>query len=403
MAKPSIKWPFGAAAVFCGLQVLLCLLAGQSIWLGLIQSLLGVAVAFWAAFQSAPVVSGVDERVVPAEVTATLASFENAGAEAARQCTLSSDEIHSVQKIIHDAFGNLVRSFSDIAEQARAQQQIAHELTRRQQFEAEGDNAITFEGFARQTNETLEIFVENTIKTSTTSIQLVNSMHEINLKITGALSFLGDIDAIAKQTNLLALNAAIEAARAGESGRGFAVVADEVRNLSLRTTDFSGRIRSTISEVHLAVTEADASISELASHDMNYVLQSKMQVEQAMSHVREINKSMELAVNNLNRIATQVETSTNSAITNLQFQDLVSQSLMHVDSRLNGLTALAKEQSSFAAKFGPNGRREGAAYYQQQLAELDSKLAVQLSQFASDVERNPVSQKNMSGGEIDLF
>lgn len=263
--------------------------------------------------------------------------------EYAEQCRQLEAQLGEANRILEQAISGLLESFSSITSHAKAQQHIAIGMIGAGE---EGDNQHTasFERFAHDTNATLEIFVENTLRTSQISIVQVNHMTEIDEKIRSVHAFLSDIDGISKQTNMLALNAAIEAARAGEAGRGFAVVADEVRALSLRTHDFNEQISQTILSVQKMVEEAHSSIAALASHDMSYVLEAKMRVQRTMGQINELSHGMEHAVAELNGIAGQVEHSTNLAITSLQFQDRLSQMLGragHCVAKLQALQQLA--------------------------------------------------------------
>ncbi|WP_158227208.1 methyl-accepting chemotaxis protein [Mangrovitalea sediminis] len=81
------------------------------------------------------------------------------------------------------------------------------------------------------------------------------------------VSVLAMVRGFSEQTNLLALNASIEAARAGEAGRGFAVVADEVRNLSLKVSNATQQIDSSVAEMTTLVE----STREGSQHIMNHV------------------------------------------------------------------------------------------------------------------------------------
>ncbi|MDM8354757.1 methyl-accepting chemotaxis protein [Pandoraea communis] len=126
----------------------------------------------------------------------------------------------------------------------------------------------------------------------------VGTMAAITQSSERITEIIGVIDGIAFQTNILALNAAVEAARAGEQGRGFAVVAGEVRTLAQRSAaaaqeikalietsvhnvksgtervqaagttmheivDGIARVQRLVSEIHAAMTEQSAGISQI--------------------------------------------------------------------------------------------------------------------------------------------
>jgi len=248
-------------------------------------------------------------------------------------------QLQEASAVLQGAIDGLLQSFDSITRQAKRQQEIAIGMIGAG-ITAEEDSHASFERFAQDANETLEVFVENTLRTSQVSIEQVNHMTEIGQKIHSVHAFLSDIDAISKQTNMLALNAAIEAARAGEAGRGFAVVADEVRALSLRTHSFNEQISQTMLSVEDMVDKAHVSIAALASHDMSYVLEAKMRVQHTMTQINELSMGMENAVGRLNEIAAEVERSTNVAITSLQFQDRISQMLSRAGERVTALQQL---------------------------------------------------------------
>lgn len=252
------------------------------------------------------------------------------------QFSATRQEIEQSQHLISDAGSKLITSFTAMTEGMRKQQQLLLVLT-----DGGGDNNShnKFESFVQDTSNTLSTFVENTVRNSRVAMELVEHMDDITHLMTRVTAILGAIEAISKQTNLLALNAAIEAARAGESGRGFAVVADEVRTLSLRTNDFSQQIRSLMDGVQNALGNAEKSVHEMASMDMNFALQSKQNVESTMADLGRLNQMMEESAGALGKITEEVEQVVNTAVTSLQFQDMVHQLLEHGRNRM-----LAAEQ-----------------------------------------------------------
>lgn len=118
-----------------------------------------------------------------------------------------------------------------------------------------------------------------------------------------------------------------------------------------------------------------------------------------LASIESINQQRGKAIVRLGEQAREMDVEVNRAVTALQFQDLVSQLIGHVDRRVEGLGQLMTEFDALtdgiqhavsAGDFGP--LRNAAAAIQTSLATLDQRVG-----------GNPVSQQDVSHGEIDLF
>ncbi|NML29086.1 methyl-accepting chemotaxis protein [Zoogloea dura] len=305
-------------------------------------------------------------------------------------------EVEHVQTMLSGAIATLTGSFHGILAATNAQQSIAVSLA---QDDDPRQDGMGFDEFVANTSSVMQRVVDSVIMNSKLGMELVELTDRISRRAGEVEAILGEIAGIAKQTNLLALNAAIEAARAGEAGRGFAVVADEVRDLSTRTSQFSQQIAQVMKGMREGVKGTEDAIAKLASTDMNFALESKQQVEQVLHSMEGLNQQRGSAIVHLGEHARAMDLEVNRAVTALQFQDLVSQLIAHVDRRADGLSQLMDELAQLsggirqaAAGGGAAGLLRAVGAVRQQLAVLDEKTGV-----------TPVRQQEVSHGEIDLF
>lgn len=346
----------------------------------------------------------------PADLAGLLADTNRllgtCAAESRVQLGLSREELSRVQSLIRDAADKLLASFSGINAQSNAQQQLALRITRGQAG-AEGGVAGV-DGFLADASRTLNYFVENIIENSRVGNDLVGKVEAVNRQLNDIRNSLGEIEGISSQTNLLALNASIEAARAGEAGRGFAVVADEVRRLSDRAKEFSQKIRDNISVVSETVHATEGAIRSMTSKDMNFAQEAtrqKQQVDDTIVRVQAVNADMAKAVDEIGRIAGCVEADVNQAVTSLQFQDMVTQLLEHVNKRCAALSealAMAAAVPEHTGSHAPMVAGVSAAEAAGARRGAGTALAA-LAGLKAAAERNPVRQQAMSTGAIELF
>ncbi len=313
--------------------------------------------------------------------------------EFASQIGSTQSELEQLKSLLSDATKKLVLGFSGMETTLHYQRDLAKQLTSGLESETSENAAetLTIKAFLTETESTLDLFVESMLENAKLGMMLVEKMDDISTEITQIQGILNEVEGIAEQTNLLSLNASIEAARAGEFGRGFAVVADEVRKLSQRSSEFSTQIRSHVHDVSLSVQNTEAVISQVASRDTSFALDSRKKVGGMHTKINGLNSTMSEVAAELARIAGQVEGDVRTTVTSLQFQDMATQLIEHSSSRQVAMQGILSSIAALDRK--PQGERI-------------ERLHHRLSEARALIERthhNPVKQANIEVGSMELF
>ena len=309
------------------------------------------------------------------------------------------EELSQVKTVVADAVITMSGSFNGLHETTSEQSELVHSLVNSlAEDNASESEGLNFAKFAQETDNVLKFFIDNLLKVSQQSMEMVAVINDVEEHMALVEKLLTDVQGIADQTNLLALNAAIEAARAGEAGRGFAVVADEVRNLSRNSDKFSEEIRVVVNDSKSNIAQAQALVEQMASKDMNIAITSKANIDNMMAQIGEMNDAMATNIVSISTMTDQIESNVGHAVRGLQFEDMSRQMVEHLTDNTQHFQALSDEVKIGLGVF-KTGDKSG---WLNELQAGTLRLDDMKKQWGMK-EKKAVSQASMDEGEAELF
>lgn len=300
--------------------------------------------------------------------------------------------LQRANRLLADAVGQLYASFQSVSDSTRAQRTEVGALLEGIRLSAEpGDSegaTLNVRDFVHQTSVVLQTFADVVAHFSKQSVSIAFKIDEMVGQMDQIFDLISKVDAIAEDTNILAINASLEAARAGDAGKGFGVVASEVRSLAKDAKVLNEAIADRIEYARQHVSEVRAAIGEMASQDMNVALDAKTSVNDMLDALKNTDEEIAGVLSRVSELTHRVDGDTAAAIRSLQFEDMVTQLLSHVEQRLEKMDAVLPQAKRDAAE-----SRNGVGY----VAHLKSILTNDLS------GPPPVEQEGMDAGAIELF
>lgn len=191
---------------------------------------------------------------------------------------------------------------------------------------------------AQSDSELLQV-IESLKSTQRSRDEMLGQVRSLTAYTGELRTMAAEVAAIAQQTNLLALNAAIEAARAGEAGRGFAVVADAVRSLSSQSSETGQKMSAKVDIINNAISQLVQSASNTAEEDGHSVAESESSIKAVLERFQSITQRLSDSAGLLQQESLGIRDELSDVLVSLQFQDRVSQILVHVRSNMEALHA----------------------------------------------------------------
>lgn len=228
-----------------------------------------------------------------------------------------------------EAITNLTGRFSTIVNNLEAAVSAS-----RSAADGEGGGAVEVLRHSERELATVVKYLKSALVSRNEMLDAVRGLTGYNEELK---SMAAGVAAIASQTNLLALNAAIEAARAGEAGRGFAVVADEVRKLSSLSSETGKRMADKVEVINAAIQSVSSAAESSAAHDQEAVGSSEQAIEGVLARFNSLASQLAQSAEVLRAESAGIHSEIADALVALQFQDRVSQILVHVRSNLDEL------------------------------------------------------------------
>ncbi len=335
---------------------------------------------------------------------ALLQQWHAAGSTERAVLSAATQEIHATAGFVEHAVRDLGDRFSALSAKATAQAQGVEALLATAAMIKAGGETLSLSDVTGLLRDTLTQVMDGMAGLSKTALSMTDGLQAVARSVEHVNSLTANLNAINQQTRMLALNATIEAARAGEAGAGFAVVAGEVKQLSRRTEELSGAMRTEVAGIATVVRASLATITGAGQVDIDAHRQTRARLETMLAGILDRRADIDAVIRSSAQASGEIADEISHIVAGFQFQDRSRQRLMLVAEMLAAVDGLVAEQQAQTALPGPppapdrDWLRSLAATFT--MAEIRERFCAALGLAPAD---RPGAMPAQAEGELELF
>jgi methyl-accepting chemotaxis protein len=234
-------------------------------------------------------------------------------------------DLGRARTILSDAMSRLLATFTRLRSQLAEEHQLFEQTLARVNGTGPGGGGLV--GVLR---DVLSRFVDDMVRIGASSVKIMVELEALR-RHTQRVSTNGvKIEQIAGATRILSLNARIEAQRIGSAGAVFRVVADEIKLLAIEAGELSKAVRNALTVQSTSLANTSAAVSQLAASDLDQAVVSHQHLDDTIA------KLSEMSAESL-RILARIQGETDAALQALQFEDMMTQLLQSVITKLESV------------------------------------------------------------------
>lgn len=288
-------------------------------------------------------------------------------------------DLDRARELFATSFTTLQSTFQGLEQQMSAQASLLKNMSEglMEADDAAGDGDR--EGFVELVSNILQEFVDELVRVSRDSMDLVQHMNTTAGEMERVERLVNKIKGIAVDTKFVSLNALINANHRKNPREVFAVFASEVRALSDATQRVSLEIDEAVQTSHCTIQTMKTKVEHIASRDMSRSMESRERVDDVVTKMSEVNEAVGKTLESVAEQAAQ-------GVRSLQFDDILTQLVGGIEAKLGIL------QEVFVT-VGPQLGRLDAV----DIAEIQAKMD------SLGLKSNHVTQETMDAGDVELF